>query len=80
MPKVFEINGYKFFFFSNEGCPIEPCHIHVRKGNGLAKFWVDPEVQLCDSINFLEKELKFIRKQIEDNRFYIKEVWNEYFC
>ena len=80
MPKVFEINGYKFFFFSNEGCPIEPCHIHVRKGSGLAKFWIDPEVQLCDSINFSEKKLKFIRKQIEDNRLYIKEVWNEYFC
>ncbi|HIS66667.1 MAG TPA: DUF4160 domain-containing protein, partial [Candidatus Scatomorpha merdipullorum] len=38
MPKVFEIDGFKFFFFSNEGNPQEPCHIHVRKGNGLAKF------------------------------------------
>jgi len=27
MPKVFEINGYKFFFFSNEGIPLEQCHI-----------------------------------------------------
>ena len=36
MPKVFEINGFKFFFFSNEGNPLEPCHIHVRK-SGLMK-------------------------------------------
>lgn len=46
MPKVFEINGYRFFFFSNEGDPREPCHIHVRRGNGLAKFWIDPEIRL----------------------------------
>ena len=31
MPRVFELDGYKFFFFSNEGNPLEPCHIHVRK-------------------------------------------------
>jgi hypothetical protein len=36
VPKVFEYGGYKFFFFSNEGEPMEPCHVHVRKGS--AKF------------------------------------------
>ncbi|MBO5116749.1 MAG: DUF4160 domain-containing protein, partial [Treponema sp.] len=40
MPKVFEINGFKFFFFSNEGNPLEPCHIHVRKSGCLAKLWI----------------------------------------
>lgn len=40
MPKVLEINGYKYFFFSNEGNPQEPCHIHVRKAGNLAKFWI----------------------------------------
>lgn len=40
MPKVFEVYGYKFFFFSNEGSPLEPCHIHVRKNGNLAKFWI----------------------------------------
>lgn len=40
MPKVFEWNGYRFHFFSNEGDPREPAHIHVRKGRNTAKFWL----------------------------------------
>ncbi len=31
MPTVLLINGYRFFFFSNEGN--EPRHIHVEKGD-----------------------------------------------
>jgi hypothetical protein len=38
MPKIFEIEGYRGFFFSNEGTPQEPVHIHVKKGEGEAKF------------------------------------------
>ena len=79
MPKVLEIDGYKFFFFSNEGNPIEPCHIHVRKGNGLAKFWVEPEVRIADAIGFTTKQLKFMEEAIRENRKLIKEAWNEFF-
>jgi hypothetical protein len=49
MPKVFEWNGYRFFFFSNEGIPREPCHVHIRKGGQYAKFWVNPYVSLASS-------------------------------
>ena len=38
MPIVFRYKGYRFFFFSNEGDPREPMHIHVRKGEASAKF------------------------------------------
>ena len=31
MPKIFEWKGYKFFFYANEGEPLERCHIHVMK-------------------------------------------------
>ncbi len=79
MPKVFEMEGYKFFFFSNEGDPREPCHIHVRKGNGLAKFWVDPYVLLDESVGFGAKELKFIENAVQSNSSRIKEAWNEFF-
>jgi hypothetical protein len=40
MPTVFYFNGYRFFFFSNEND--EPIHIHVEKGEGAAKYWLDP--------------------------------------
>lgn len=79
MPKVFEIDGFKFFFFSNEGNPQEPCHIHVRKGNGLAKFWVRPDVRLESSAGFSAKELRFIESEVEKNIELIEEAWNEFF-
>ena len=42
MPKIFEINGYRFLFYSNEGNPLEPCHVHVAKGSSYAKVWIEP--------------------------------------
>ena len=44
MPVVFRYKAHRFFFFSNEGDPREPLHIHVRGGNNRAKFWLDPVV------------------------------------
>lgn len=79
MPKVFEIDGYKFFFFSNEGDPSEPCHIHVRKAGNLAKFWVEPNVRLDSSDGFNSKELKFIANEIKERKELIKEAWDEFF-
>lgn len=79
MPKVFEVNGYRFFFFSNEGDPREPCHIHVSKDDALAKFWIEPEVELADSVGFSAKELNFIKLIVSGKRNIIKEAWNEFF-
>ena len=31
MPIVFRSDGFKFFFYSNEGDPREPLHVHVAK-------------------------------------------------
>lgn len=67
------------FFFSNEGSPLEPCHIHVRKQGSLAKFWIKSEVELSDNIGFNAKELKEIKQIISDNVQLIKEAWNEFF-
>jgi len=41
MPELFEIRGYKIYFWSNEGS--EPIHVHIAKGkptpNGT-KVWI----------------------------------------
>ena len=79
MPKIFEYNGYRFFFFSNEGNPLEPCHVHVRKGECLAKFWVGDIVSLADNIGFSARELSDLSKVANENKEKIKEVWNEFF-
>ena len=79
MPIVFLFKGHKFFFFSNEGDPREPVHIHIRKGEKLAKFWIRPYAQLAESYGFSSKELNEIRKIIDNRRREIEEAWNEYF-
>jgi len=47
MPVLFRYKGYRFFFYSNEGEPLEPLHIHVRKGELVAKFWIKPRISVA---------------------------------
>jgi hypothetical protein len=79
MPVVFVFQGFRFFFFSNEGDPREPMHIHVRKGANLAKFWLVHDVQLADSYGFSSVELNKNRKIIDNRRAEIEDAWNEHF-
>ena len=79
MPSILIENGYRFFFFSNEGNPLEPCHIHVRKHGALAKYWIGEQVMLADNIGFSAKELREIESIIISNTNLIKEAWNGFF-
>lgn len=79
MPVVFIAQGFKFFFFSNEGDPREPLHIHVRKEQNLAKFWIATEVRLADSYGFSAVELNKIWKIIDNKKAEIEDAWNEHF-
>ncbi|MCE9554803.1 MAG: DUF4160 domain-containing protein [Planctomycetes bacterium] len=75
MPKVFEKDGYKFFFYSNEHRPI---HVHVRHGDGEAVFNVEESVVLRESQNMKVSELAKAQKLAEENRQLIVEKWNEH--
>lgn len=79
MPKIFEWNGYKFFFFSNEGIPREPCHVHIRKGEKSAKFWINPYVSLVYSHDMTSKELLGLEKLIHENIDGFRRKWDEHF-
>jgi hypothetical protein len=41
MPTVLLVRGWRFFFYANEG--EEPPHIHVKRGDAQAKFWLRAE-------------------------------------
>jgi len=79
MPVIMRYKGYRFFFFSNEGDPLEPLHIHVRKGECVAKFWVEPNICLAESYGFSPGELNLLVNHIEKNKELIERSWNEYF-
>ena len=75
MPKVFEKDGYTFFFYSNEHRPI---HVHVRRGGGEAVFNVEESVELRESQNMKVSELSKAQRLAEENRQLILEKWHEH--
>ena len=75
VPKIFEQDGYSFFFYSNDHAPI---HVHVRRGGGEAVFVVEPEVELRESVGFNVRELSRAEDLIDDHLELIKQKWAEH--
>lgn len=79
MPLVFRWNGCRFHFFSNEGDPREPVHVHVTCGTDTAKFWLYPTVAEAYNYGFKAKALREFAAVIEERRAEIEEAWDEHF-
>jgi len=79
MPVVFCEQGFRFFFYSNEGTPREPVHIHVEKDNVEAKFWLFPGVRVAYNDGYDARVLRELLGIIEANRDRIERSWNEFF-
>lgn len=76
MPTVLWAEGFRFFFFSNEGT--EPPHIHVEHGDGIGKFWLEP-VDLAETHGLKTKELRRARLLVIEHRLEFREKWREHF-
>lgn len=79
MPVILRYQGFKFFFYSNEGNPLEAAHIHVRSADGEAKFWLEPVIQLARNDGFDARTLRELIAIIEGNKDLLEGAWNEYF-
>ena len=80
MPTVFHHGAYRFFFYSNEGDPREPVHIHVHRDGAEAKFWVTPEVKAARSHGFNARTLRKLADIVTQNKTLIEDRWHEYFA
>jgi hypothetical protein len=80
MPVVLRRDGFRFFFYSNEGNPLEPPHVHVRRSDAEAKFWLKPDVALARNDGFDATTLRRIAKLITENRKLLEAAWHEYFA
>jgi hypothetical protein len=78
VPTLLAREGFRFFFWSNEGTPREPPHVHVEQGDGVAKFWLSP-VLLAHSARMKVKDLRRARQLVEENALSFKESWDAYF-
>lgn len=79
MPVVLRYKGYVFFFFSNEGTPREPPHVHVRHGSATAKLWLEPDVMTAASDGMTAAELREPTRVIRSNRQLLIKSWKDFF-
>ena len=75
-PTVFREEGYRFFFFSREE---DRMHVHVISGDGEAKFWLEPDIELARNYQYTRKKLKDIERLIEAHRDELISAWQEHF-
>jgi len=68
--------GYRFFFFSREESRM---HVHVTSGDGEAKYWLEPELQLAKSYRYTRQQLKEIESIIEEHYHELITAWQRFF-
>lgn len=79
MPVVFRLEGFRFHFYSDEGTPLEPIHIHVAKAGADAKFWLFPEVLLAYNRGFDARTIRRLMSIVEEHINEIEEAWHGHF-
>jgi hypothetical protein len=79
MPVVFRHGGLRYYFYSNEGLPPEPPHVHIKGGGRDAKIWLEPQVAIADSYGFNSRELSDMLRVVADRRQIILKAWHEHF-
>lgn len=76
MPRVFEQDGFRFGFYSNDHRPV---HVHVTKAGAEAIFDLEEGVELRESFGFKVNDLARAQELAEVNRQTILQRWHEYF-
>ncbi len=79
MPTVVTVRGYRLFFFSSEGDPREPAHVHVQKGRGYAKYWLEDGVRLDRAKNLSRADLGELESIVREYREEALRRWHEHF-
>lgn len=76
MPTVLRVEGFNFFFFAADRNELP--HIHVERGGGAAKFWLNP-IRIDYLRGFKKQEIKRAKEIIEEHQNFLMDRWNEYF-
>ena len=76
MPIVFRDGNVRFHFYSNEGSPRQPIHIHADRGNAEAKLRLFPDVQIA---GFTRREQADLVRIVTARREQITRSWHDHF-
>lgn len=75
-PTIFRDGGFRFFFFSREESRM---HVHVQGQSGEAKFWLEPAVELAQSVGLSQQELNESLRLVKERENEIRSAWNKHF-
>ena len=75
MPTVLRVDGFRFFFFSDEHLPL---HIHVEKAECYLRVELE-NLTFTDNYGFSSKEVQRIVAIVRANQIDLIGAWNEYF-
>ncbi len=76
MPVILRDGPYRFFFYA--GDRREPPHIHVRRDQEEAKFWLSP-VRLERNRGFADHELRLVERLVQQHQRTLLREWDDYF-
>jgi len=79
MPTILMILGWRIYFYANERN--EPMHVHCRKGDSEAKYWLDVdtfEVIEVHAYNMSAADKRTIRRIIFQHFDYIASQWHAF--
>jgi hypothetical protein len=79
VPTGLRRDGLRFAFFSDEGDPREPPHVHVSGGGAEAKIWLEPDIAVAESYGFNSKELNRLLRIVHEERDHLLRAWHEHF-
>ena len=54
-------------------------HVHVVSGDGEAKFWLEPDLELAKNCDYSRQQLKEIESLVEDHRDELVSAWKQHF-
>ena len=79
MPTILLINGWRFFFYSDERK--EPMHVHCKKAEKICKFWLDEknfDIDEAFTANMNATDINFVRRSIFAHFDYIAAQWKKF--
>jgi hypothetical protein len=79
VPLVILVDGFRLFFYSNEGAPREPIHVHVRRAECELKVWIDPAIRPEEPFGFNSSEVRAIIEHVTTHEALIRRRWHEHF-
>ena len=85
MPQVFKLGSYWVYFWTNEGKPLEPIHVHISQGSPTeysTKVWITSagkSLLANNNSHIPDRLLRNMMRIIEARSDEIIKKWTDYF-